>query len=172
VGKAPKTLPVVDTDFLFMKLREKSIGAIIPVDITVGKKKYTAEVDLRQLEVQEFPGHSPNIKLSDDLAVTMNYLTYDNSRRITEAAPEFQEQATYDMIRESINLIITTSNTYTFKDYTIEEQKEFFDTLRPEQIAKLKEFFTTQPKLIYKIRYQKEDGSFGIHEVDKIGDFF
>ncbi len=173
VGKAPKSLPIVDTDYLFLKIREKSVGAIIPVQVIVNNKQYKAQVNLSELAVKVDPNHKSSINLDENTICTMNYLSYNDTLLAVDAAtPEFKDKASYDAIKKSINLIVTPSNTYTFKDYSPEEQEEFLQSLRSEQLDKLKTFFITQPKLIYNIQYEAEDGTIRNHEVDKIKDFF
>ena len=70
-------LPSFDVEYIFLKIREKSMGEIIKVNIVdpEEKKKFEVDVDLSKVVVKRSPKHEKRIKLSEK-ALLMTVLSF------------------------------------------------------------------------------------------------
>ncbi len=78
----------------------------------------------------------------------------------------------YDMIVHCIDSVQTPEETIKAEDTSIEELKEFVDTMTKKQFDSLLEFFVTSPRLEHIINYQTSDGTDRSITLSGLGDFF
>lgn len=145
-----KKLPSFDVEYLFLKLREKSIGEIIKVNITdpEAKKKFEADVNLAKVIVKKNPKHETLIKFGNNLAIQMKYpnvetiLSMDQNKSVMENG--------FGVLTNCVEKIYDKETVYEAKDYTPKELQEFLDQFTQEMYEKLGKFFETMPSIYYE----------------------
>ena len=79
-------LAYFDYEYLFLKLRAKSVGEISTIlatcDNTECGHKNKVEVDLESVKISEVENIDPLIKLTDDVAIKMKHMPIDEAGRI------------------------------------------------------------------------------------------
>lgn len=161
-----------DIEYIFLKLREVSVGEIVEVQI-LGSDEETyipIEVDLRKIEINRNENHKKEIMLDDEVGVVMRYPTYD----LVEKSQEFTsgvEMSEYIM-KQSIEKIFDNNNVYEVKDFTEEEVDEFFEGLSRSHKAKIQEFFETMPKIKLAVTYNDVDGEVKEKVLEDLEAFF
>lgn len=142
----PMALALFDIEYLFAKIRGKSIGEQIEVKVKCKKceKKNDLLVDLDGMEVV-FPEQSSNkIMLTDTLGVIMSYPSFN------KIDVELQNMNLPDMLRfiaNSIETIFDESNVYTRKDFDEQEAARFVESMTADQFQKVSDFFKNTPHL-------------------------
>lgn len=85
-------LPFFDVDYLFIALRAKSIGEVVPVNF-ICKMPFAAQtcgtmfpvdIDISRCEVKKDDSISFDIKLTDKVGVKMKYPSYEVMKRFVE----------------------------------------------------------------------------------------
>lgn len=143
-------LPSFDAEYIFLKLRERSIGEKIQVSVldTEVEKRFETEIDLSKINVKKTNSHTTKIKLSDSLAVEMKYptlhtiLTIDTNKTNAENG--------IDVMIKCIDKIYDSDSVYDAKDYSEKELTEFIENLSQSMFNKLNKFFETMPSLFYE----------------------
>tara|TARA_B100001175_G_C19496478_1_gene635630 strand:+ start:697 stop:1422 length:726 start_codon:yes stop_codon:yes gene_type:complete len=155
-----ESLPTFDIEYLFLRLRAKSVGE----KITVGLKPYPCvqnngelckfstevEIDLEEVNVKKDLNHSPKIMISDDIGIVMGY---PDISVLNTAKGKSETEAGMDVIKNCITMIFTKEKTHEKGSFTSEELDEFLDSLSSEQFQKIKHFFDTIPKLTHTVKY-------------------
>lgn len=112
----PLKMPIFDLEYLFAKIRSKSVGEQIEAKAKCPKcgKQNNIVVDLEKLEVK-FPENSANkIMLSETLGIILNYPSLDKATIDTENAGV---EELIRFIAESIETIFDQDNVYSRKDF-------------------------------------------------------
>lgn len=142
----PMSLALFDIEYLFAKIRSKSIGEQIEVKVKCRKceKKNDLLVDLEAIEVV-FPEQSSNkIMLTDNLGVILSYPSFSKMN------VELQNMKLQDMlgfIANSIETIFDESNVYSRKDFDDQEAMKFVESMTSDQFDKIAAFFKNIPHL-------------------------
>ena len=155
-------LPTFDIEFLFLRLRAKSVGE----KITVGLKPYPCvqnegdickfstevEINLEEVKVKKNNNHTTKIMIDDKIGIKFRYPEIFTIESINK-----KEQSNVEMgmsvIKNCIDMIFTQEDTHERGSFTEQELDEFLDSLSSEQFKKINEFFNTIPKLSHTVEY-------------------
>jgi ribosomal protein L44E len=153
-------LAIFDLEYIFSQIRAKSVGEKVELfffcdtcEDDAAKVKIT--IDLTQLQVEEFDGHTSKIELFDDVGVVLKYPSIDVVKKIEMIGRGTSEiDMVFDVIVECIDYIYDTNEVYYAKEQTKEELSSFINELTSEQFTKIESFFETIPKLRKQVDYK------------------
>lgn len=166
------TLTTFDLEYMFLKLRARSVNNMIEVSYRdlEDEKVYDFEIDLDKVEMLKPSDKSNNIKVTDEIGIMMKY----PSVTILDDAPEDitpAELVEY-LVCHCIDNIYDEENVYPAKDYTMDEIKEFVENLDTESFGRIRDFFDSLPQMYYKIEYTNSLGNQREIELTTLSDFF
>lgn len=146
-------LPIFELEFLFLKLRSKSVNSTSELQFRCKNLveeaecntiiKYTLDLDKIELPKKEVVNE---VKLTKDLTVVLNYPTIDLVNLFSS------EEDKSDLI---INMIVSCidyfyDNETTYRDFKKEEAKELIQSLTLNDFKKLEKFFQDIPVLSHE----------------------
>ena len=158
-------LPTFDIEYLFLRLRAKSIGE----EVTIGLKPFpcsqnngelcenTSEIklNLEEVKVVKNEKHTNKIMLSDDIGIMLSYPNIEKLQDIMgEGSTASQTDQSMGVIKDSVSMIFTKEETHEKDSFTSEELDEFFDSLTSDQFVKIRDFFETMPALKHTVKYK------------------
>lgn len=166
------TLPLFDLEYLFLKLRSKSVGEYAsPILICPEtKEKVKLVINLDKLTIKTDKTHTKKLKISDDIVIGMKYpslSTLLEAKIDTQSVMDF-----YEMAIECIDYVETREQKVEASKITKEEIKSFVDSMTKQQFDKIIDFFATMPKIEEEIEYKTSDGSVRKILLKGIKDFF
>ena len=166
------SLTTFDLEYLFLKLRAKSVNNIVKLAYRDNEddELYEFELDLDKIEMTFSEENNSKIKINDNVGMTMRY----PSASITDRLPEFDSEVeliTF-FIRNCIDTIFDEENVYIAGEYSEEEIDEFLDSLDVNTFDKIRKFFESMPRLYHKIEYTNKMGSKRKIELTNLKDFF
>ena len=167
-------LPLFDVEYIFLQLRAKSVGELIEPTILCPetKEKVELQVDIGELEVQFNPEHTKEIKISNDIVVSMKYpslnLLQENNHPIESSDPI----AFYGLLVSCIDSINTPQETVNSNNLPEKELEDFVDNLTKAQFEMLLTFFVTSPRLEHKTTYTTSEGETREVVLSGLADFF
>jgi len=166
------TLTTFDLEYLFLKLRAKSVNNIVKLSYRDNEddEVYDFEVDLDKIEVEIPKDIDPKIQITDNIGMTMKY----PSASITDRLREFENEVdlmTFFIIN-CIDTIYTEDEVFLASDYKEKELEEFLDGLTIQSFDKVRQFFEKLPKLYHKIEYKNKLGNDRSIELNTVRDFF
>jgi hypothetical protein len=159
-------LPIFDLEYFFVRLRAKSIGEDIDLNLrhpnSVNAKDEICEhitkqkLNLLEVEVQKSISHEDKIVLDEEtkIGIKFKYPTSEFALSIENPEEMNQLDLATDAIINSIDYIFDADNVYKREDYTKEELIEFIDNLSQKQYERLSSFFETMPKLKHEIKWK------------------
>ena len=176
------TLPPFDLEFIFLQLRARSVGDVIPINYSIpeeickdGKKEceFNVELNLDDIKVQKNKNHKDLISLTDDIKIKMKYPDMEASATMTGVEGADVVNKTFDIIQQSIEYIIDGEEMHNLSDYTKKEADDFLNSLSTQQFKEIQTFFDTMPKLKHEITAKcKVCGKENERVLEGMGDFF
>ena len=148
-----KTCPLFDAEYIFLKLRSKSVGEKVKVSVICPDDKKTrtdVEIDLGDIECNMLDEHTNTIKITDSVEVVLNYPLLSNFQSTKEDLT--QSQLMFNMVNECIHEIHFGEDIYNKIDMSEKDVNEFVESLSSEQFTNIGKFFETMPKLRHVIQ--------------------
>ena len=146
-----KTMPIFDFEYLFMKIRCKSVGESAELSVLCPDDEVTrvpVTIDLDGLDVQVEDGHSNVVGVNDSIKIVMRYPTVNDIKSVGEAETLNNVMT---LLKVCINEIHDGDTIHNMIDVTSKELDEFVDSLPTETFEKMATFFDTMPKLTHVI---------------------
>lgn len=146
-----KTMPIFDFEYLFMKIRCKSVGESAELSVLCPDDEVTrvpVTIDLDGIDVQVEDGHSNVVGVNDSIKIVMRYPTVNDIKSVGEAETLNNVMT---LLKVCINEIHDGDTIHNMIDVTSKELDEFIDSLPTETFEKMATFFDTMPKLTHVI---------------------
>jgi hypothetical protein len=165
-------LTTFDLEYLFIKIRAKSVNNII----TLAYKdleddlRYEVEVDLDKIEIVEDPAHNNILDIGNGLTLKMRYPKTDLAASLKAINGELD--IFFEVLKKSIEEISDETTVYKTADYSPEELDEFVQSLNVDAFQKIQQFFSTMPKIFYEIKYTNSLGNEKTIPLTSLNDFF
>jgi hypothetical protein len=149
-----------DIEYIFLQMRAMSVGEAVDLifqcDVDHGVDNERAQsavrVNLLEVKVENFEGHTNKISLFDDVGIMLKYPTINTLKRLEETNSNDVDQV-FDVIVDCIDYIYNTDEVFPAKDQTRQELIEFLNNLTSDQFEKLQQFFYTMPQLRAYVKY-------------------
>lgn len=141
-----KGLPMFDLEYVFIKLRSKSIGALVEVNVTCpddGETQTAVEINLEDIECIKEVGHTNNIKLTDQIGIIFDYPRIDS---VQFNSADGGEEA-FNIMKSCVRQIYDADNVYEKGDMDDKELNDFLENMTHDQFELVQEFFNTMPKV-------------------------
>lgn len=168
----PDKLCTFDLEYLFLKLRSKSVGEVSRIGIKCKHCEAVNKTEINLDEVQvQFPEKvEKKIQLNDEVGITLNYPKADF---LSDQDGKLTPEAITNVIIACIDTIYDKDGVYHAADHKKEELAEFVDSLNQAQFLKIQEFISNMPKLQMEIKFKcekcKKDNSL---EISGLQNFF
>jgi hypothetical protein len=159
-------LPIFDLEYFFLRLRAKSIGEDIDLNLRhLGEVNSKGEscshvtkmkLNLLDVEVQKTLSHEDKIVLdeSSGIGIKFKYPTADLAKNFTEVEGKTEIDLATEAIINCIDYIFDKDNIYKKEDSTQKELIEFIESLSQDQFQRLSKFFDTMPKLKHEVKWK------------------
>lgn len=152
-----------DLEYLFLKLRAKSVGenAEIQLPCEECKVPHPLTINLDTIEIsKKAKAEDRVIMITQDVGLELSYPSLDTMESIDvdpsdESVSEKDKMtATMNLITSSIVSIFDADNVHAAADSTQQELNDFIDSLNSEQFSKVTEFFGDMPALIHNVEFK------------------
>ena len=146
-----ESLATFDIEYLFLQIRTKSVGESVETLVVCpddGETEVKLSIPLDEIKIEKTRGHKTEIKLSDEIVLTMRYPRLDTFVKSNFGDGMGVDQM-FEMAAECASTIADPNQVYDCADSTKEEMLEFFDQLSSKQFQMIQNFFETMPKLKY-----------------------
>ena len=140
--------PMFDIEYVFLRLRAKSVGAKIELKLLCPDDQETyveTEIDIEDIGVQMSVEHSTAVDLTDDIKINFRYPRLSDISGMSNNIGDFEKTIT--LIQECIDTVSLGEETTNKVDMTKSEITEFIESFSGEQLEKVMKFFESMPKL-------------------------
>jgi len=167
-------LAYFDLEYLFLKLRAKSVSNIVEfkyVDPNDGET-YTIKVNLNDVEIHKDDTNNPIIKINEEgLGLRLRFPSVDHTLEYKTPGLD-QDEILTKMVAACIEDVFDSENVYSFDEYTPEQQLEFIDSIPVPAFADIQKFFDTIPTLRHEVKYKTKDKEEKTIVFEGLNDFF
>jgi hypothetical protein len=152
-------LPFCDLEYIFLKIREKSLGEIVDcvINCPITKENINTQLDLTKVQITNKKLNT-KLKLDENISVVMEqptlntYLTLDKFE-ITE-----EEESVVKLLALCIKEIKSNDEVYYTKEVEQQEVIDFIEALTAKQFSILLNFLKEIPTIQRKVEYKTKDG--------------
>jgi len=144
------TTPIFDIEYLFLKIRGKSVGEKVKVQVTCpddNKTKVPVDINLEDINIQMTVGHTNELKISDKIKMIMKYPILGD---VLDAKGGESEQV-FHILNKCIHEVHDGDTIYHRVDMSDEDLSEFVDSFTGGQFETVVNFFDTMPKLRHAV---------------------
>ena len=139
-------LTMFDLEYVFMQLRSKSSGETTEVNIKCKscETKNSVSINLSNVNVKMPKSSELKIKLTDKVGVVMKYPSVNDIMDI-QNSDDSEINKIFSIIAKAIDSIYSGDEIFDAKEQSIDELKDFIDSLNTEQFNKIKNFIENMP---------------------------
>lgn len=180
-----EALTSYDLEWLFLQLRAKSVGEIVTLRFKHRKGKNRSgkecdgisevEVNIDDIQLNWGKKVDSKVKLTDTVGVKLRHPTVETITKVTEQFPGNNQlvDRVMALLMDCTEYIWDEDNIHKIKDSKPEDVEAFFDSLTSEQYKNIEQFFTSVPKLEYRMHYKcNKCGEETTHILSGLQDFF
>lgn len=168
-------LTTFDVDYMFTKIRSKSVGetADILIPCSECETKNEVKVDLDDVSVtDEIP--EMMVPINEDVSVQMKFPTYDDFLGNTTLLDSSTvTEALIQLIITCMDSVLTDEERYSLRDETAEDVINFLESMTSEQFERVSQFANNIPNVTKTVSFSCESCG---HENEKtlrgLDDFF
>lgn len=149
----PKTSPLFDIEFLFLRIRGKSVGETATLMVTCPDDEETevkVKINIEDINVHMTADHTNEIQLNDEIKLYMRYPVLADMRD-TILDGKLTDKV-FNILNTCIEKIEWGETIYNKTDITKKEIDEFIDSMSNEMLDNILYFFDTSPKLRHVVQ--------------------
>ena len=148
----PYKVPIFDVEFLFLRIRGKSVGEKIDLSLLCpddGETRVNKSINLEDIGVNMKVGHTNEVDITDNIKMIMRYPTLND---MTDMSPDTADSKdVFTLIKRCVYEIRDGETIYNRVDMSEKELEEFIDNLTGDQFEGLSDFFNTMPKVQHSV---------------------
>ena len=146
-----RNLPMFDVEYIFLKIRAKSVGEVIDLSVICpddGVTSVIKKINIGEIDLQISENHTNKIDITDNIKLYLNYPILSDISIIND---EDDTDTTFKMICRCFKELHSGDEVYHRVDIKDNDINEFLDQLNTEQFMGVTNFFETMPKLRHTI---------------------
>ena len=167
-------LTMFDLEYVFMQLRSKSSGETTEVNVKCKscETKNSVSINLSNVNVKMPKSSELKIKLTDKVGVVMKYPSVNDIMDI-QNSDDSEINKIFSIIAKAIDSIYSGDEIFDAKEQSMDELKEFIDSLNSEQFNKIKSFIENMPTAGTTVSFDcTECGTHNDTEIKGLANFF
>lgn len=165
-------LTTFDVEYMFTKLRSKSVGERSNLSIECSECKTPNEVSVNIDDIEiKLDNPSETLELQEDVHVEMGYPSAEVLMNMKEGISSTEQLI--ELIIYSIKNIMTEEEQVSAKDVSEKDLRDFVDSMTGDQFKKVSEFVATIPTLTKDVEFDcKKCGTSNKNTLSGFTDFF
>ncbi len=169
---AHEELSLLDIEYLFLKLRSKSVNNIVEITIKDpdDEKEVKVKIDLEDVKIVYNPEHKEFIQVDQNIKLHMRYPNVDILDKVQ--AMLFDVSMFFDVIKYCIQTVEYQGTNLKFSDYSDEEIQQFIEQINIDGFNQITAFFDTMPKMRHEIKYKNSLDMEKTIVLETLADFF
>jgi len=149
---SPYEMPLFDIEYIFLKVRGKSVGEKITLNVLCPddeKTRVSVDINLKDVGILMNDDHTNEVELTKDIKLIMKYPTLSDMTGFDEKG---QVLSLFEMIKNCIQEIHSGKEIYNSVDISSKELDKFIGNMSTQNFDEVNKFFETMPKLQHVIK--------------------
>ena len=148
----PFKIPIFDVEYLFLRIRGKSVGEKVDLNLLCpddNETRVKKTINLEDIGVNMKVGHTNEIGITENIKVFMKYPTLSD---VVDMGQDMNSSDdVFKMVKRCVHEIHEGEKVFSKIDISESELEEFVDSLTAEQFSGITNFFDTMPKVQHSI---------------------
>jgi hypothetical protein len=147
----PHKMPMFDIEYVFLKIRSKSVGEVADLVVTCpddGETKVNVSIPLEEVNVQMKKDHTNVVSLTNDISVVMRYPCLGDMKGFNALG---ETKSLFEMVKRCIHEVHDGEEVYHKVDMSEKDLEDFIDSMSSKNFESIGEFFSSMPKLSYDL---------------------
>ena len=148
----PFEVPMFDIEFMFLRIRGKSVGEKVKLNVLCpddNKTRVDVEINLGDINVHMKAEHTNEVSVTDDIKIIMRYPSLND---IVDIKDNQEIDQVFSMIKRCVNEVHEGETIHRRVDMSEKDLEEFIGNLTTETFEKLGNFFETMPKVMHVMK--------------------
>ena len=148
----PYQIPMFDIEFMFLRIRGKSVGEKVELNILCpddNKTRVNVKINLEDIDVHMKKEHTNEISVTDKIKI---FMKYPGLKDMTDVKVDQETEQIFTLIKRCINEIHDGKTIHNRIDISEKELDEFIDNLTTKTFEDLGTFFETMPKVMHVLK--------------------
>ena len=148
----PYKMPLFDIEYIFLRLRGKSVGDKVKLNVLCpddGETRVDVNINLEDVGILMNDDHTNEVELTKDIKIIMKYPTLSD---MTGFSDKGEVLSIFEMIKTCVQEIHSGKDIYNSVDISSKELDEFIGNMSTQNFEELSKFFETMPKLQHVIK--------------------
>ena len=149
----PYVVPMFDIEFMFLRIRGKSVGEKIELNVLCPDDNITRTditINLEDIDVHMEATHNNEISVTDNITIFMRYPTLKDMTNI--ATDSSDVDTIFSLIKKCVSEIHDEKTIHNRIDISEKEMEEFIDNLPSKVFETLGDFFSSMPKVLHVVK--------------------
>ena len=150
----PLTSPLFDIEYVFIKLRSKSVGENVEVRLLCpddDQTYVTTKISLEDVGVSVGDEHTNKIQLTDKIKLIMKYPQIMDMKGLSFGEMK-QFEMVFSILKHCIWEVHDGDTVYNKVDLKLKDLEEFIDSFDVSQLEEVMKFFNTMPKVTHTVK--------------------
>ena len=147
----PYKMPMFDIEYVFLKIRSKSVGEIAELRVTCPddeETKVNVSIPLEEVNVQMKKDHTNVVSLTNDISVVMRYPCLGDMKGFNALG---EAKSMFAIIKKCIHEVRDGETVHRRVDMSEKDLEGFIDSMSSKNFESVGEFFSSMPKLSYNL---------------------
>jgi len=149
-----RDLKSYDIEFLFLKIRAKSVGEtsdlLFKCEKCENENEVKINIDEIKINVEE---NDDRIKITEDVYLEMKHPSFESISRNQKLITDSPTTQVFGLIQESISAVLTNEERIDIQDASDEEFQDFIESMTQEQFTKIREYIENIPRLSHEVNF-------------------
>lgn len=146
--------PLIDVEYLFLKIRSRSVGETASPALKCVKCSRVTEVkvDLSKVEPVYNDDHKTKIVVSESIILEMRYPRFNDIQTVEKYTSQYDKAIS--LLALCIDKVHTKEQTFNASDLEYSDVEEFVMNFNQDQLKKAMRFIETMPKLSSTVDFE------------------
>ena len=149
-------LTTFDVDYLFTKIRAKSVGESADIQVSCSECGEANKVSV-ELDDIKMSGETTNnlIEITDSVSIQMRYPSYEEFlNNDSLLSTETTTEGLWELLVVCMEAVLTDEERISMNDQSKEDVLEFIDSMTSDQFAKVSEFINSVPSVTQDVKFE------------------
>ena len=146
-------MPIFDFEYLFLKIRCKSVGETAELNLTCPDDNVTTvpvTINLDEIDVKVTEEHTDTIKITDNINMVLRWPTIHDVGDVEVTTDNLVDNV-LALLKKCITQINEGDTIHNRTDMSSEELDEFIDSLPSDTFEDVGKYFETMPQLLHVV---------------------
>ena len=140
-------LPIYDVEYIFLRIRGKSVGETVELNLICPddeETKVLTKINLEDIQVNTTAGHNNVINITDNMQLHLRHPIFSDAHLIKG---DDNTDGLFKLLHRCVVKLVYNDEEFHRIDMSEKDITEFIDQMNNEQFENVIDFFKTMPKL-------------------------